>query len=99
MRTLALEKIVEYLRNAGGLFNKIHVSSPGEICQLEEFCQLYFNLLSLFFPSSVNVTVWTIAYASLIMQNNCMKIMELGLEYFPYKQKSPNTLVLKLNFL
>ena len=63
LRRLALGKIVEYLRNAGGLFNKIYVSSPGEICQLEEFCQLYFNLLSLFFPSSVNVTVWTIAYA------------------------------------
>ena len=60
---LALGKIVEYLRNAGGLYNKIFVSNPGEISQLEEFCQLYFNLLALFFPNSVNVTVWTIAYA------------------------------------
>jgi hypothetical protein len=63
LRRLALGKIVEYFRNTGGLFNKIYVSSPGEICQLEEFCQLYFNLLSLFFPRSVNVTVWTIACA------------------------------------
>lgn len=30
------------------LFNKIHVNSPGEIDQLEEFCQLYFNILVLF---------------------------------------------------
>jgi hypothetical protein len=60
---LALGKIVEYLRNAGGLYNKIFVSNPGEVSQLEEFCQLYFNLLALFFPNSVNVTVWTIAYA------------------------------------
>ncbi len=63
LRRLALGKIVEYLRNAGGLYNKVFVNSPGEICQLEEFCHLYFNLLVLFFPNSVNVTVWTMAYA------------------------------------
>jgi hypothetical protein len=63
LRWLALGKIVEFLRNAGGLFNKVYVNSPGEISQLNEFCQLYFNLLTLFFPESVNVTVWTVAYA------------------------------------
>ena len=63
LKRLALAKIVEYLRNAGGLFNKVYVNSPGEISQLGEFCQLYFNLLVLFFPESVNVTVWTVAYA------------------------------------
>ncbi len=49
LKRLALCKIVEYLRNASGLFNKIHIVSLGEIDQLEEFCQLYFNLLVLFF--------------------------------------------------
>lgn len=28
-----------------------------------EYCQLYFNFYCLFFPSYVNVTTWTIAYA------------------------------------
>ena len=63
LKRLALGKILHYLRNAGGLFNKVFVNNPGEIAQLEEFCQLYFNLLVLFFPGSVNVTVWTVAYA------------------------------------
>ena len=63
LKWLALCKIVKYLRNASGLFNKIHIVSLGEIDQLEEFCQLYFNLLVLFFPESVNVTVWTVASA------------------------------------
>jgi hypothetical protein len=62
LRITALSKISEYLRNAGGLFNKIH-TNMGEIEQLEEYCQLYFNLLVLFFPSSVNVTVCTVGYA------------------------------------
>ena len=31
--------------------------------QLDEFCQHYFNMLVLFFPESINVTVWTVAYA------------------------------------
>ena len=34
LKRLALSKIVEYLRNAGGLFNKIYVNSPGEVDQL-----------------------------------------------------------------
>ena len=63
LKRLARCKIVEYLRNASGLFNKIHINSQGEIYQLEDFCQLYFNLLVLFFAESVNVTVWTVAYA------------------------------------
>ncbi len=45
------------------MLNKIYIVSLGEIDQLEEFCQLYFNLLVLFFPESVNVTIWTVAYA------------------------------------
>ena len=63
LKRSALSKIVEYLRNAGGLFNKIFVNTPSEIDQLNEFCQLYFNLLAIFFPESINVTVWTVGYA------------------------------------
>ena len=36
------------LSYAGGLFNKIHISIA-ELSELEEFCELYFNLLVLFF--------------------------------------------------
>lgn len=34
LRRLALGKVVQYLRNAGGLFNKVYVNIPGEISQL-----------------------------------------------------------------
>lgn len=34
-----------------------------ELQELDENCKLYFNLMYLFFPSHVNVTVWTVAYA------------------------------------
>ena len=49
IRRLAISKIAEYLRNAGGLFNKIHTNSS-EIDQLADNCRLYFNLFALFFP-------------------------------------------------
>ena len=66
LRRLALGKVVENLRNAGGLYNTVYVNSPGEISQLQEFCQLYFNLLALFFPNSKNVSVWTLFMLCLI---------------------------------
>ncbi|CAB4031417.1 Hypothetical predicted protein, partial [Paramuricea clavata] len=56
-------QILLLLKNASGLFNKINLSSLGEVDQLTEFCQLYFNILVLFFPSSINITVWTVGYA------------------------------------
>lgn len=62
VRRITLSKAVQYLRNAAGLFNKITITFT-ELEELEEFCQLYFNLLALFFPSSVNVTVWTVGIA------------------------------------
>ena len=52
LKRLALSKIAEYLRDAGGLFNIIHLDSLGEIDQLDEFCKHYFNLLALFFTES-----------------------------------------------
>ena len=57
IRRLALSKAVEFLRNAGGLFNKISVGSVGEIDQLVESCKLYYNILALFYPTCLNVTV------------------------------------------
>ena len=62
LRRLALSKAIEYLRNACGLFNKINTTSA-EIDQLVEFCEYYFNQLSLFFPESITVTTWTVGYA------------------------------------
>ena len=63
VKRLVLAKVIEYLRTAGGLINKIFIDNPVKIVQLEEFCQLYFNLFAFFFPESVNVTVWTVGYA------------------------------------
>ena len=44
------------LRNAGEIFNQTSVNSV-LLHELKEACEIYFNLLSLFFPDSVNVTV------------------------------------------
>jgi hypothetical protein len=62
LKRLALGKIAQYLRNAGTLFNKV-VTNKNELDQLKDYLSQYFNLLALFFPTSVNVTVWTMAYA------------------------------------
>lgn len=48
VKRLALGKICEYLRNAGGLFNRIELTSV-QIADLKESCEMYFNLMSLFF--------------------------------------------------
>ena len=58
----ALRKATQCLRDAGALFNKVDTNQM-EVSQLKDTLISYFNLLSLFFPSSVNVTVWTVAYA------------------------------------
>ena len=62
LKKLALGKAAEYLRNAGTLFNKV-VTNILEITQLKDYLMKYFNILALFFPASVNITVWTMAYA------------------------------------
>ena len=62
IQRLALGKASKYLRNAGGLFNRIETNSA-QVTELKEVCNTYFNLISLFFPSSVNVTTWTVGYA------------------------------------
>lgn len=62
IKRLALGKIGEYLRNAGGLFNRIDTNSA-QVTELKEVCEMYFNLIALFFPTSINVTTWTVGYA------------------------------------
>ena len=62
IQRLALVKIGEYLRNAGGLFNTSD-TNPAKVAELKETCEMYFNLISLFFPASINVTTWTAGYA------------------------------------
>jgi hypothetical protein len=59
---MVLGKAVQNLRDASTLFNKID-TNLSEIHLLRNSLTQYFNLLALFFPSCVNVTVWTIAYA------------------------------------
>jgi len=62
IRRQALTKIGEYLRDAGTLFNKLETNTS-ELDLLKELCTMYFNLNSLFFSHSLNVTVWTVGYA------------------------------------
>ena len=52
IQRLALSKIGEYLRNAGGLFNRIETNSA-QVAELKEMCSMYFNLMSLFFSFSL----------------------------------------------
>ena len=59
---LALGRIVLYLWQACSILNKVS-TTPADLHELDENCKLYFNLLCLFFPSHVNVTTWTVAYA------------------------------------
>ena len=62
IKRLALGKVAQYLRDACTLFNKVDTNAS-EVNNLSELCKMYFNLLVMFFEQSVNVTVWTVAYA------------------------------------
>ena len=62
IKQLALGKVGEYLRDSGGLFNRIETNSA-QVAELKEACEMYFNLIALFFSSSINVTTWTVGYA------------------------------------
>ena len=61
IQRFALGKVAQCLRDAGTLFNKVDTNTA-EINELRETCTLYFNLLALFFPDNVNLTVWTVGY-------------------------------------
>ena len=62
IKRLVLGKVGEYLRDSGGLFNRIETNAA-QVAELKEVCEMYFNLIALFFPSSINVTTWTVGYA------------------------------------
>ncbi|PFX26930.1 hypothetical protein AWC38_SpisGene8401 [Stylophora pistillata] len=62
LKRLALGKAAQYLRDSGMLFSKVEANAVG-MNQLKHSCTMYFNLISLFFPDAVNLTVWTIGYA------------------------------------
>ncbi|XP_068690926.1 uncharacterized protein [Montipora foliosa] len=59
---LALGRIVLHLREACSIFNKVS-TTQADLQDLDENCKLYFNLMCLFFPTHVNITSWTVAYA------------------------------------
>ena len=67
----------EYLRNAGGLFNRIDTNSA-QVAELKEVCGIYFNLVSLFFPNSITVTTWTVGYAIPCHASLLFKQYEVG---------------------
>jgi hypothetical protein len=48
---LALGRIVQYLRNACSIFNKVS-TIPADLQDLDDNCKLYFNLMCLFFSKS-----------------------------------------------
>ena len=77
IQRLALGKIGEYLRNAGGLFNTTD-TNPAKVAELKETCEMYFNLISLFFPASINVTTWTVGYAIPYHANLLFKQYKVG---------------------
>ena len=98
-KRLALSKAVEYLRNASRLFNKINLSSIGEVDQLTEFCQLYFNILVLFPPTSINVTVWTVGYAIPYHARKLYEEYHVGYGILSLQRRNQNMLALKVIFL
>ena len=62
VKRFALGQITKALRDTGSLFNKIYVQQT-DVDALKDCCKLYYNLMVLFFPESVNLTVWTIGCA------------------------------------
>ena len=54
LKRLALGRIVQYLRNACVVFNKL-LSTQAELLELDENCKLYFNVMCLFYRANVNV--------------------------------------------
>ncbi|PFX32999.1 hypothetical protein AWC38_SpisGene2093 [Stylophora pistillata] len=62
IKHLALGKAAQFLQDFVMLFSKVEPNLVG-MNQLKHSCSMYFNLISLFFPDAVNLTVWTIGYA------------------------------------
>ena len=62
VKLAALSKICQCLRDIGALMNRVNVGTH-YARDLNQLCQKYFNLFSLFFPESCQSTVWTLGYA------------------------------------
>ena len=79
VKRIALQKISESLRDASVQgFSRFRVTE-NEIVQTEKCCTQYFNLNSLFFSQSVNLTVWSIGYAIPYGMKQFYKDHKLGL--------------------
>lgn len=89
MKRQALGKAAEHLRNAGTRFNKVDTNLR-EVEQINENLTTYFNLLSLFYSSSVNITVWTVAYAIPYHASLLFEKYNMDLEFCSYKQRNQN---------
>ena len=95
---LALGKIAQFHRNAEALFNKIEFS-PSCLGELREFCTLYFNLYALFFSSDVNVTVWTVEYATLHHATKLYESYKVGYGIISLQAKKVKHLVVKMTWI
>ena len=95
---LALGKIAHFHRNAEALFNKIEFS-PSCLGELREFCTLYFNLYALFFSSDVNVTVWTVEYATPHHATKLYESYKVGYGIISLQAKKVKHLVVKMTWI
>ena len=77
------------------IFNKVDTNEL-ELSQLKEAFTTYFNLLSLFFPSAVNITVWTVAYAIPYHAQLFYDKYKVGYGSLSLQAKSPNILVSRM---
>ena len=94
LKRIALSKSVQFLRNAGGLFNKIHISIS-ELSELEEFCELYFNLC--FFLTLLISLCGQLGMPYHTMQGSVIMNIKSGLGYCLFKQRNQSMLVLRWN--
>ena len=95
---LALGKIAQFHRNAEALFNKIEFS-PSCLSELREFCTLCFNLNALFFSSDVNVTVWTVGYATPYHTTKLYESYKVGYGIISLQAKKVKHLVVKMTWI
>ena len=83
---LALGRTVLFLRHTCSIFNKVS-TTPVDLQELDENCKLYFNLICLFFPSHVNVAVWTVGCAIPYHAFKLYKTFKIGYEIISQQAK------------
>ena len=91
IQRLALSKIGEYLRNAGGLFNRIETISA-QVAELKEMCSMYFNLMSFFFHPVLMSQHGKLDMPFPVMQICCLQGMGWAMALSPCRLKRPNIL-------